>query len=286
LTVKSHGSLPFAVTESEYCEHVPVTPALRYTRIKYIAELLLQWTGPVAEHGASPSIPFGPAYDPFTHQSYDVIALAGPEGESGHAPPRVTSKMNSSFGVGAAKSMLTWYEFVFASAASTVFTIQTSTSVSDDSVPLIKIGAPTSLTDPAFVAVPQLSFGSPASVGHVQPCSTGPGGYAAKPGLHAPTAHVPPAQPQPAFGGGGPFDAQSAFGSPSSLSPLQLSSFALHVSATGTAAVQPSHFPFAPLHVSIPEHSPFAFSIEHACVTPSRFGEHGHEFRLFGTQNL
>src|SRR5262245_34469785 len=70
------------------------------------------------------------------------------------------------------------------------------------------------------------------------------------------------------------------------MSPLQLSSFALHVSGTGTCASQSIHLPLSPSHVSDPSHWPSSFLAKHVRLRVSRLGPHGHDPPLFGTHHL
>src|SRR5512132_4026465 len=232
--------------------------------------------------GPSPTFAAAPA----THQSYETTEALGPVGTSEHAPPRITSITNSVFGVGAVKSMLTWYELVVTSLVSTVVNVQKSTSLSAESVPCITTEPPASLTMPALFAVAQLPLGSPASTGHWQPLATGPAGYDAQPALQAPSAQTPALHVHAEWAGGGPLALQSALGSPSSTCVLQLSSLALQASATGVAAVQPCHLAALPSHDSLPEHLPKLLTLLHACETPSRWSLQGHDRPALGTHHL
>src|SRR5262249_43182539 len=138
--VKSHALPPRAVTETEYCVHVPGTPVLRCTRMKYLDEWSVQCTAAVGPQPTSPAVPS--ALVPSTHHVYDVTFVPPPDGVSEQVAPRMTSKTNSEFDAGAANAIVTWYEFVELSVASTVWNDHTSTSVSDDRVPPNVTGAP------------------------------------------------------------------------------------------------------------------------------------------------
>src|SRR5262249_490313 len=128
---------------------------------------------------------------PSTHQLYDVIAVAGPDGASEQTSPRMTSIATVSLPSPAAIAIDTWYEFVVTSSVSTVWKVPTSTSASPDRGPGMWMPAAAPLTGPASAGVPHRPFGSLASSGQVQPSLGWPGGYCDHPGSQAPRSHEP-----------------------------------------------------------------------------------------------